>query len=83
MTGHRAGQIYGLPWTVDRFRDAWPDPRTPIEDLYLTGADIAAHAIVGSLAGGTLTTAHLLGPLGIFRILRAARGRGAAHGSTV
>jgi phytoene dehydrogenase-like protein len=83
MTGHRGGQIYGLPWTVDRFRDAWPGPRTPIENLCLTGADIAAHGIVGSLAGGILTTAHLLGPLGIFRILGAARGRSEAHASSV
>lgn len=72
MTGHRGGQIYALPWTPDRFRHAWPGPRTPIRNLYLTGADVACHGIVGALSGGILTAAHLLGPLGIFRIVRAA-----------
>ncbi len=75
MTGHRGGQVYALPWTPERFRSAWPGPRTPIRNLYLTGADIAAHGIVGALSGGLLTAAHLLGPLGIFRILHAARSR--------
>jgi len=73
MTGHRGGQIYALPWTPKRMRHAWPGPRTPIPGLYLTGADIAAHGIVGALSGGLLTAAPLLGPLGMLRILRAAR----------
>jgi len=75
MTGHKGGQIYGLPWTPARLREAWPGPRTPIRNLYLTGADIACHGVVGALAGGIMTTAQLLGPLGMLRILRAARRR--------
>jgi all-trans-retinol 13,14-reductase len=73
MTGHRGGQIYALPWTPERMRHAWPGPRTPTPGLHLTGADIAAHGIVGALSGGFLTAAALLGPLGTLRILRAAR----------
>ena len=80
MAGHRGGQIYALPWTPERFRSAWPGPRTPIRNLYLTGSDIAAHGIVGALSGGLLTAAHLLGPLGIFRILHAARSRRGRRG---
>ena len=73
MAGHPRGQIYGLPATPQRLREAWLGPQTPVRGLFLTGSDIAAHGIVGALTGGLLTAAKLLGPLGILRILAAAR----------
>lgn len=56
LTGHRAGAVYGLPAIPEKFSLPWLTPRTPIRNLYLTGADIAGHGIVGALMGGFMTT---------------------------
>jgi len=65
LTGHRAGAVYGLPGTPEKFSVPWLSVRTPIRNLYLTGADVAGHGIVGALMGGFMT------------VLVAARKRGA------
>ncbi len=56
FTGHKNGCIYGLPCVPDKFTADWLSPRTPIDNLYLTGSDISGHGVVGALMGGAMTT---------------------------
>lgn len=72
LTGHPRGAIYGLPATPERFRLSWPGVRGPHEGLVFTGADVLGSGIAGSLMGGIVCAAHLLGVRGFPEILKAA-----------
>lgn len=72
FTAAPSGSIYGYPGTPDRYRKRWLGPGTPIQNLYLTGSDVASLGIMGALMGGVLTASRLIGPLGFFQIMRAA-----------
>ena len=72
FTAAPSGTIYGYPATPDRFRKPWLGPKTPIENLYLTGADAAVLGIVGATMGGVVTASLVLGSTGFFEILGAA-----------
>lgn len=72
FTAAPSGSIYGFPGTPDKYRKHWLGPGTPIQNLYLTGSDVASLGIMGALMGGVLTASRLLGPLGFFQIMRAA-----------
>jgi phytoene dehydrogenase-like protein len=74
-----SGSIYGYPGTPDRYRKQWLRPGTPIRNLYLTGCDVALPGIMGALMGGILTASRLMGPLGFFKIMRAASSRSSAR----
>jgi len=73
FTGHLRGRVYGIPATPERFRLSWLKVTTPIKNLFLTGADVAAPGILGALMGGVATSAHLLGSLGVIQILFASK----------
>ena len=72
FTGAPSGTIYGYPATPDRFRKTWLAPKTPIRNLYLTGADAAILGVMGALMGGVATASTLLGPAGFLQVMRAA-----------
>ncbi len=55
FTGHHKGAVHGLPGVPKKFSADWVSPRTPIENLYITGADIAGHGIIGAFMSGFLT----------------------------
>jgi all-trans-retinol 13,14-reductase len=57
----RRGEIYGLACTPERFALRWLTPRTPIKGLFLTGQDIVAHGVVGSLYGSLVSASAILG----------------------
>jgi len=71
FTASPQGAIYGMAATPERFRQRWIGVRTPVEKLYLTGADAFSLGIVGAMMGGVLTAGMLHGPFGFFRILAA------------
>jgi phytoene dehydrogenase-like protein len=75
FTAAPSGTIYGYPGTPEKYSRAWLGPRTPIGNLYLTGTDAALLGIMGALMGGVVTASCLLGPLGFFEVMRAARSR--------
>ena len=45
---YHQGQIYGPAGTPERFRARALSPRTPIRNLYLTGADAAVLGVAGA-----------------------------------
>lgn len=55
------GEIYGLTHTVERFKQDWLHPQTPVKNLYLTGSDIVTAGIGGALMGGVMTTNVMMG----------------------
>ena len=72
FTAAPSGTIYGYPGTPDRYRKSWLTPKTPIRNLYLTGVDAGLLGVMGALMGGVATASTLLGPMGFFKIMRAA-----------
>lgn len=61
FTGFKNGAIYGVPAIPKRYEVEWIGPRTPIKNLYLTGADAASHGVVGAMMGGVMTASLVLG----------------------
>ncbi|WP_068857941.1 phytoene desaturase family protein [Perlucidibaca aquatica] len=55
------GEIYGLDHDVERFRQTWLHPITPIPGLALTGQDVVTAGVGGALMAGMLTTCALMG----------------------
>ena len=72
-TGHRNGNIFGIPGTPQRYRAKWLQAESPIQNLYITGVDAASHGIAGALMGGVSTASCLLKPMGFSKILRTAQ----------
>jgi phytoene dehydrogenase-like protein len=70
-----SGSIYGYPATPEKYRKTWLDPRTPIQNLYLTGSDAAVLGIMGALMGAVVAASCVLGRFGFLQIMRAARSR--------
>lgn len=58
---NKEGEIYGLTHTVERFRQDWLHPQTPIKNLYLTGSDIVTAGVGGALMGGVMTANVMMG----------------------
>ncbi|MFC1491819.1 phytoene desaturase family protein [Nitrospinota bacterium] len=74
FTASPEGAIYGMAVTPERFRQHWIGVRTPVEKLYLIGADaLSFGGIVGAMMGGVVTAGMLHGPFGYFRVMAAIR----------
>ena len=58
---NKEGEIYGLTHTVERFKQDWLHPETPVKNLYLTGSDIVTAGVGGALIGGLMTASAMLG----------------------
>ena len=73
-TGHYQGNIYGIPAVPKRYDLDVINIRSPIKNLYLTGADTSGHGIVGAMMSGVLTTAVIQGvPSHLFKIFGRAK----------
>ncbi|EPG72433.1 NAD(P)-binding Rossmann-like domain protein [Leptospira fainei serovar Hurstbridge str. BUT 6] len=73
FTLHRKGTIYGLPCVPDRFREVkspWFSPKTPIENLTLTGADAASPGLSGAMMGGFSAFANMSGGMTVLQLFR-------------
>lgn len=71
FAGFRAGELYGIGHTPDRFAKAWLRPRTPVDGLWLTGADVFSAGVVAAMFAGAMTAAAMAGPRMLARTLRA------------
>lgn len=69
FTRHPFGAIYGVPATPERFKQPYISNRTPIKNLYLTGADAGMPGIVGVMMSGLATASLIAGPFGMFDIM--------------
>ncbi len=75
FANHLRGEIYGLAHTPARFEQRWLRPRTPINGLYLTGADICTAGVGGALMGGMLCSSAVLGRNVLGTVLQPAAQR--------
>ncbi len=55
------GEIYGLDHYVDRFKQPFLHPQTPVKNLYMTGADVMTAGVGGALMAGLMTTCCMSG----------------------
>ena len=60
FANYHQGQIYGCACTPERFEARVLSPRTPVPNLYLTGADAAVPGVTGALVGGALAASAVL-----------------------
>lgn len=58
---YRHGELYGLDHNPARFRQAWLKPKTPIENLFLTGQDVMTCGVGGAMFGGVATFVAMAG----------------------
>lgn len=68
------GAIYGIEPTPRRYSNRFLRPRTPVEGLFLSGADMASVGVMGAFVGGLLCAAAME-PLGVARYLRGVKRR--------
>jgi phytoene dehydrogenase-like protein len=67
------GAIYGIPFVPERLQQPWIGVKTPIQNLYLTGADALGPGILGAAWGGVMAAAAVNGGSGIPKIMAAMR----------
>jgi phytoene dehydrogenase-like protein len=65
------GTIYGIPSVPARFEQPWIGVKTPLKNLYLTGADALSPGIIGAMMGGVMAAATLNGASGYPKIMAA------------
>jgi all-trans-retinol 13,14-reductase len=73
FSGRPFGAMYGYKPTVKKFEKIRFRAHSPLKGLYLTGSDICSMGIVGALMGGLACTSSILGPLGLFKVVRSIR----------
>lgn len=62
FASHPRGSIYGVACTPERFVASaapWCNPVSPVENLYLTGADVSSPGIAGAMMGAIATLSQL------------------------
>ena len=75
FTGHPQGSIYGVPSVRERYLSneaPWCQAKSPVEGLYLTGADVSSPGIAGALMGAMATVGVIPEGLSFIRLLKAA-----------
>lgn len=73
FTSHPDGAIYGLACVPERYKKEecpWFNVRTPIEGLYLTGADAASPGVAGAMMGGLASALAIAGNAELLKELR-------------
>ncbi|MBK8393969.1 MAG: NAD(P)/FAD-dependent oxidoreductase [Leptospiraceae bacterium] len=58
---YQHGELYGLDHTPGRFSEKWMRPKSPIENLYISGQDILFAGVASALASGAMTATEMLG----------------------
>ena len=58
---YQHGELYGLDHDPARFAEKWMKPKSPIENLYITGQDILFAGVASALASGAMTATEMLG----------------------
>lgn len=63
------GEIYGLDHYVDRFKQPFLHPQTPVKNFYMTGADVMTAGVGGALMAGLMTTCCMQGLTGAKEVI--------------
>jgi len=71
FVNYKEGEIYGVDHSPKRFRQRFLQPRTPIQNFYLTGQDIVTAGVAAALFSGVITSAVLTKKNLIKKILKA------------
>lgn len=61
FANYQTGEIYGLAHTPERFEQEYLRPHTPVDNLYMTGQDVATCGVGGALVASMLTVGAVLG----------------------
>ncbi|MCB1177542.1 MAG: hypothetical protein KDK36_08195, partial [Leptospiraceae bacterium] len=61
FNNYQHGELYGLDHTPGRFSEKWMKPRSPIENLFISGQDILFAGVASALASGGMTATEMLG----------------------
>jgi all-trans-retinol 13,14-reductase len=69
------GEIYGLSATPERFRLRSLGARTPIRNLFLTGADACTSGVAGAMFGGVIAASAILSRNLVAKVSRPAEMR--------
>jgi phytoene dehydrogenase-like protein len=73
-TGYPGGYIYGTPGIPERYRKSWIGFKTPIQNLFMVGADSSIHGITGAMMSGAVVAGIVMGsPKSLMHIFRAAK----------
>jgi len=67
FTGSPKGSIYGMGSSPERYKMKSLGVKTPVKNLYLTGADAFIFGIGGALIAGVATAGQLSGSFGFFK----------------
>ncbi|MCR9144790.1 MAG: NAD(P)/FAD-dependent oxidoreductase [bacterium] len=59
---YQRGELYGLDHTPARFAEKWMKPRSPVQNLFLTGQDTLFAGVASALSSGAMTATEMLGP---------------------
>lgn len=70
FSGHPAGSIYGLICSPERFKKEWIGIRTPVEGLFITGADASSPGFAGAMMGGFGCASQVMGLKGMMRLFK-------------
>jgi phytoene dehydrogenase-like protein len=74
FTGHRRGAPYGIPAVPDRFDSPATGVDTPIDNLYLTGADAGCPGVMGAAFSGMFAAGRAMGGItGPLKVLKQLR----------
>lgn len=70
FTKWEKGSFYGVPVKPKRYKFKWISPKTPINNLYLTGCDAASLGVVGAMMGGLFSAGIMNGVKGVIKIMK-------------
>lgn len=70
FSGHPAGSIYGLSCSPERFKKEWIGIRTPVDGLFITGADASSPGFAGAMMGGFGCASQVMGLKGMMRLFK-------------
>jgi all-trans-retinol 13,14-reductase len=70
FVNYENGEMYGLDHSPQRFRQKFLQPRTPIDNFYLTGQDIVTVGVGAALFSGVLTAGVVTGQNVLKKVLK-------------
>jgi all-trans-retinol 13,14-reductase len=61
FNNYQRGELYGIDHNPERFSEKWMKPKSPIDNLFITGQDILFAGVASALTSGAMTATEMLG----------------------